>query len=83
MGSTIFWDDFSFEGGGNLPKIVINLPGTYEKLLCKGEPYWFSIQHLARYFGTFTPTHGDSVTFVKGYFDYYLHRYKIIRFLFF
>ena len=31
--------DFSWEDGGNLP---INLHRTYEKLLCKGEPYWFS-----------------------------------------
>ena len=26
------------------PKIIINLPRTYEKLLCKGEPYRFSGQ---------------------------------------
>ena len=34
--------DFFWEGGGTLPKIVINLPQTYEKLLCKGEQYRFS-----------------------------------------
>ncbi len=38
----IFFYDFSWEGGGTLPKIVINLPRTYAKLPCKGEPDWFS-----------------------------------------
>ena len=34
--------NFSLESGGILPKIGINLPRTYEKLHCKGEPLWYS-----------------------------------------
>ena len=38
--------DFSWEGRGTILKIKIKkimmLPRTYEKLHCKGEPYWFS-----------------------------------------
>ena len=34
--------DLSWEGGGTIPKIVINLPRTYEKLHFKGESYRFS-----------------------------------------
>ena len=41
-GRHIFKDNFSLKVGGTLPKIVINLPRTCEKLHCKGEPYWFS-----------------------------------------
>ena len=41
--STIFIAVISFGRGLVLsPKIVINLPRTYKKLNCKGEPYWFS-----------------------------------------
>ena len=34
-------DDFSSEGGGTFPEIVINLSMTNEKLHCKGEPFHF------------------------------------------
>ena len=34
-------DDFSSEGGGTFPEIVINLFMTYEKPHCKGEPFHF------------------------------------------
>ena len=39
-----FRGDLSWEVGGTLPKIVINLPRIYEKLHCKGEPYRLSEQ---------------------------------------
>ena len=43
LGRVIFSrGDFSWEGGGTLPKIVENLPWTYEKLHCYGEPDRFS-----------------------------------------
>ncbi len=38
-GSTAY---FSCEDGGILPQIVINLPGIYEKLQCKGESIRFN-----------------------------------------
>ena len=40
-----FKKKFFFGGVGSVPppkKIVINIPGSYEKLPCKGEPDWFS-----------------------------------------
>ena len=33
--------EISWEGGGTLLPIVINLPQTYEKIHCKEEPYRF------------------------------------------
>ena len=38
----VVYDSLSYEGGGTLsPKKVINLPRTYKKLPCNGEPYRF------------------------------------------
>ena len=42
LSSFISRGDFSWEGGVALPKIAINLPRTFEKLHCKGEPYRFN-----------------------------------------
>ena len=41
--------DFSWEGGGTLPQIVINLPGTYEKLSCKGKLEGSAVREVLRY----------------------------------
>ena len=43
------------------PKIGIYLPWTYEKLHCKGEPYWFSCKQDPS-----VHTDKHSVTFIKG-----------------
>ncbi len=40
------------------PRIVVNLPGTFEKLVCKGEPD----QRLARFFSTNRQTDKHPVT---------------------
>ena len=43
FGGDIFSNsDFSSEVVESSPKIVINSPGTYERLFCKGEPDRFS-----------------------------------------
>ena len=40
-GRIFFWGNFFFRVITS-PKIVINFPGTNEKLICKVEPYWLS-----------------------------------------
>ncbi len=39
MGVNFSRGDFSLDGCGSLPKLVINLTRTYGKLPCKGESY--------------------------------------------
>ena len=46
-----FMVNFPWEGCNVIPspKIVINLPRTYEKLLCKGEPHRSAVSEILRY----------------------------------
>ena len=52
------------------PKIVMNLPRTYEKLHCKGEPFWSRDQrnHLVQTTDTHTDT--DPATFIQGLWSF-------------
>ena len=53
-------------------KIVMNLPRTYKKLHCKGEPY----QGLARFYGTDRQTHTHPVIFYIIFGD--ILRYTLV-----
>ena len=60
--------DFSWEGGGTFPKIVINLPWTFKKLYCKREPYLSSsVRDLSMHIHTHIDrqTHRHPVTFIQ------------------
>ena len=59
--------DFSWVGGGILPKIATNLQRNYKMLPWKGEPYQFS--GYARSFGSDTHTHTHKQT---SYYSYYI-----------
>ena len=42
-GGGFFRDDFSWEGEGTIPEKVINMPLTYKKHHCEGDPYMSSV----------------------------------------
>ena len=66
----VFFGDFSWKGGGTLPKIVINLPMTYEKLHCKGNHNGSAVSDILWYI------HIDTVTFIKGIMFYFNNDYN-------
>ena len=58
----LFLGAFLLGDGGTLPKIVINLPRTYEKLQCKEEVYWSSGYGI--FFSTERHTKTDHVSII-------------------
>ena len=54
--------DFSGEDGGTLPKIVINLPGTYKK-----NPNVSAVSEILWFKHTNTQTNRHPITLLQGY----------------